>query len=81
VDTCKTKGYRVIHSSSSGCDQNDPSTASSFAEELKDQFIFHQLDVNKINTRVDKNNVQMMSYFNAEKFKPSKTVINLERSI
>jgi hypothetical protein len=37
--------------------------------------------VNKINTLVDKNNVQMMSYFNAEKFKPSKTVINLERSI
>jgi hypothetical protein len=45
---------------------------SSFAEELQDQFIFHlrQLDVNKINTRVDKNNVQMMSSFDAEKFKP-----------
>jgi ribosomal protein S18 acetylase RimI-like enzyme len=52
-------------------------------EKLMDQFIFHlkQLDVKKINTLVDKNNLQMMSYFDSEKFKPSKTVINLERSI
>lgn len=52
-------------------------------EKLMDQFVFHlkQLDVKKINTLVEKNNQQMMSYFDAEKFKPSKTVINLERSI
>lgn len=52
-------------------------------EKLMDQFIVHlrQLDVKRINTLVDKNNEQMMRYFDAEKFSPSKAVINLERSI
>lgn len=52
-------------------------------EQLMDEFVVHltQLEVSKINTLVDKNDTRMMQYFNANRFGPSKTVINLERSI
>ncbi len=52
-------------------------------EKLMDEFIFHlrQLEVTKINTLVEKNDIQMMNYFDANQFSPSKTVVNLERSI
>ncbi len=52
-------------------------------EKLMDEFIFHlrQLDVTKINTLVEKNDTRMMNYFDANQFSPSKTVVNLERSI
>jgi len=52
-------------------------------EKLMDEFVSHlrQLGVKKINTLVDKNDAQMMRYFGANQFSPSKTVINLERSI
>lgn len=50
---------------------------------LMDEFVIHlkNLGVQKINTLVDKNDTQMMNYFNANKFQPSKSVINLERSV
>lgn len=50
---------------------------------LMDEFITHlkELGVRKINTLVDKNDTQMMRYFNANRFQPSKAVINLERNI
>jgi ribosomal protein S18 acetylase RimI-like enzyme len=52
-------------------------------EKLMDEFITHlkTLEVRKINTLVNKSDTQMMRYFNANRFQPSKTVINLERSI
>ena len=52
-------------------------------EKLMDAFVFHlkQLEVKKINTLVDKNDTRIMSYFDANQFSPSKTVINLERNI
>ena len=52
-------------------------------EKLMDEFVSHlrQLGVKKINTLVDKNDAQMMRYFNTNQFSPSKTVVNLERSI
>ncbi len=52
-------------------------------EKLMDEFIFHlrQLEVTKINTLVEKNDARLMNYFDANKFSPSKTVVNLERSI
>lgn len=52
-------------------------------EKLMDEFIFHlrQLKVTNINTLVDKNDSRMMNYFEASQFSPSKTIINLERSI
>jgi len=50
---------------------------------LMDEFVNHlrQLGVKKINTLVEKNNTQMMLYFNSNQFSLSKAVINLERSI
>ncbi len=52
-------------------------------EKLMDGFVYHlrQLGVKKINTLVDKNETRMMHYFDANQFSPSKSVINLERSI
>lgn len=52
-------------------------------ELLMDEFIEHlkQLEVEKINTLVDKNDTGMMRYFDDNQFNPSKTVINLERNI
>ena len=52
-------------------------------EKLMDEFVYHlrQLGVKKINTLVDKNDAQMMHYFDANQFSPSKTIVNLERSI
>jgi len=47
------------------------------------EFIDHlkQLGVKKINTLVDKNDTRMMLYFDSNKFRHSKAVINLERNI
>lgn len=52
-------------------------------KKLMDEFVDHlrQLGVKKINTLVEKNNTQMMLYFNSNQFSTSKAVINLERSI
>ena len=52
-------------------------------ELLMNEFIAHlkDLDVQKINTLVDKNDSKMMRFFSANRFIPSKTVINLERNI
>ena len=52
-------------------------------ERLMEQFVFHlrQLDVKKVNTLVDKNDPRLMHYFEASQFSPSKTIVNLERSI
>jgi ribosomal protein S18 acetylase RimI-like enzyme len=50
---------------------------------LMTEFVDHlrELGVQKINTLVDRNDVGMMQYFNANGFTPSKAVINLERMI
>ncbi len=50
---------------------------------LMDEFINHlrELGVKKINTLVEKSDSQLLDYFNASRFSPSKNVINLERSI
>lgn len=52
-------------------------------EQLMSEFVDHlrELEVKKINTLVDKNDDQMMRYFNANQFEPSKNIINLERKI
>ena len=50
---------------------------------LLNEFIDHlrDLQVQKINTLVDKRDTQLINYFSKNLFSPSKTVINLERSI
>jgi len=50
---------------------------------LMGEFINHlrELGVKKINTLVEKSDSQLLDYFNANRFSPSKNVINLERSI
>jgi predicted N-acetyltransferase YhbS len=52
-------------------------------ELLMNEFIDHlkDLDVQKINTLVDKKDSKLMQFFSTNRFIPSKTVINLERSI
>jgi len=51
-------------------------------KKLMDDFIDHlrQIGVNKINTLVDWNNAQLIHFFSANQFIPSRT-INLERNI
>ncbi len=50
---------------------------------LMNEFVDHlrQLGVQRINTLVDKDDKVLMQYFNANRFSPSKAVINLERTI
>ena len=50
---------------------------------LIDEFLDHlrELGVQKINTLVDRNDSKLMHFFNANQFSPSKTIINLERSL
>jgi ribosomal protein S18 acetylase RimI-like enzyme len=52
-------------------------------EQLINEFIDHlrALGVQKINTLVDRNDYKLMHFFNANQFSPSKTIINLERSL
>ena len=52
-------------------------------ELLMNAFVDHlrDLEVNKINTLVNKNDKQMIRYFNDNQFEPSKNIINLEREI
>ena len=52
-------------------------------EKLINEFINHlrNLGVKKINTLVDRNDSQLMHFFSSNQFSPSKTIINLERSL
>ena len=52
-------------------------------EQLIDEFTDHlkALGVQKINTLVDRNDSKLMHFFSANQFNPSKTIINLERSL
>jgi ribosomal protein S18 acetylase RimI-like enzyme len=52
-------------------------------EQLINEFMDHlrALGVQKINTLVDRNDSKLMHFFNANQFSPSKTIINLERSL
>jgi len=52
-------------------------------EQLINEFLDHlrALGVQKINTLVDRNDSKLMHFFNANQFSPSKTIINLERSL
>jgi ribosomal protein S18 acetylase RimI-like enzyme len=52
-------------------------------EHLINEFTEHlkALGVQKINTLVDRNDPKLMHFFSANQFNPSKTIINLERSL
>jgi len=52
-------------------------------EQLINEFIDHlrDLGVQKLNTLVDRNDANLMHFFGANQFTPSKTIINLERSL
>ena len=52
-------------------------------EQLITEFLDHlrALGVQKINTLVDRNDSKLMHFFSANQFSPSKTIINLERSL
>ena len=52
-------------------------------ERLINEFADHlrALGVQKINTLVDRNDSILMHFFDANQFSPSKTIINLERSL
>jgi ribosomal protein S18 acetylase RimI-like enzyme len=52
-------------------------------EQLMKEFMDHlrTLDVQNINTLVDKNDSQLMRFFTASRFSPSQTVVNLERTL
>ena len=52
-------------------------------EHLINEFTEHlkALGVQKINTLVDRNDSKLMHFFSANQFNPSKTIINLERSL
>jgi len=39
------------------------------------------LGVQKVNTLVDRNDDKLMRFFSANRFNPSKTIINLEREL
>lgn len=52
-------------------------------ERLIEEFVDHlrDLGVQKINTLVDRNDSRLMRFFNANRFAPSQTVVNLERKL
>jgi len=52
-------------------------------EQLMIEFVDHlrSLGVQKINTLVDSNDSKLMHFFSANRFSPSKTIINLERNL
>lgn len=52
-------------------------------EKLINEFMNHlrDLGVKKVNTLVDKNDSDLIHFFNASKFSPAKSIINLERSL
>ena len=52
-------------------------------EQLINEFLEHlrALGVQRINTLVDRNDSKLMHFFTANQFSPSKTIINLERSL
>ena len=50
-------------------------------KQLIDEFMDHlgELGVERVNTLVDRNDSKMTHFFNANRFSPSQTIINLER--
>ncbi len=52
-------------------------------KQLMNEFMDHlrELDVQKVNTLVDRNDSKLMHFFSANQFSPSQTIINLERSL
>ena len=52
-------------------------------EQLMNEFMDHleDLGVQKVNTLVDRNDAKLMRFFSTNRFSPSKTIINLERSL
>ena len=50
---------------------------------LINEFMDHLRDLNvkKVNILVDRNDSKLMHFFNANQFSPSKTIVNLERSL
>lgn len=50
---------------------------------LINEFMDHLRDLNvkKVNILVDRNDSKLMHFFNANHFSPSKTIVNLERSL
>ena len=52
-------------------------------KQLMDEFMDHlrDLGVQKVNTLVDRNDESLMRFFSANRFSPSKTIINLERDL
>jgi ribosomal protein S18 acetylase RimI-like enzyme len=52
-------------------------------EKLMGEFFDHlgDLGVQKVNTLVDRNDEKLMRFFSANRFSPSKTIINLEREL
>ena len=52
-------------------------------EKLIDEFIDHlrDLGVKKINTLVDRNDAELIHFFNANQFSPARSIINLERRL
>jgi len=52
-------------------------------EQLMNEFMDHleDLGVRKVNTLVDRNDAKLMRFFSTNRFSPSKTIINLERSL
>ncbi|MCP3876720.1 MAG: GNAT family N-acetyltransferase [Desulfobacteraceae bacterium] len=52
-------------------------------KQLINEFIDHlrDLGVKQLNTLVDRNDANLMHFFGANQFTPSKTIINLERSL
>lgn len=52
-------------------------------EQLISEFMDHlkELGVQKVNTLVDRNDANLLKFFNINKFNPSNTIINLERRL
>ena len=47
------------------------------------EFLDHlrELGVRKLNTLVDKNETQLINFFDSHRFRPSKNIVNLERDL
>ena len=52
-------------------------------EQLMNEFMNHlrDLGVKKVNTLVDRNDTKLIKFFDANKFSPAKSIINLERRL
>jgi ribosomal protein S18 acetylase RimI-like enzyme len=60
-----------------------PYQRKGIGEKLINEFMNHlrDLGVKKVNTLVDKNDANLIKFFNANKFSPAKSIINLERNL